>query len=82
MVDEINDKFPGQVFTFTMDNLNVHKNALVMKLVINGLHQVVYRAPYWAVDSTIEYAFNTTGGKMAKISRLAQSPQHTKRVIF
>ena len=59
VVDDINERFPGRVFTFTMDNLNVHKNALVMELIIDGGHRVVYRAPYWEVDGAIDYVFNT-----------------------
>ena len=59
VVDDINERFPGRVFTFTMDNLNVHKNALVMGLIIDGGHRVVYRAPYWVVNGAMEYVFNT-----------------------
>ena len=42
-----------------MDNLNVHKNPLVIGLILNAGHQVVFRAPYWSVDGAIEYVFNT-----------------------
>ena len=28
-------------------------------MIIDGGHQVVYQAPYWAVDGAIEYVFNT-----------------------
>ena len=42
-----------------MDNLNVHKNPMVWMLIVNRGHQVVFRAPYWAVDGAIEYVFNT-----------------------
>ena len=59
IVNDINERFPGQTFTFTMDNLNVHKNPLVIGLILNGGHQVVFRAPYWAVDGAIEYIFNS-----------------------
>ena len=59
VVNDLNDRFPGRIFTFTMDNLNVHKNPLVMGLILNGGHRVVYRAPYWSVDGAIEYVFNT-----------------------
>ena len=30
-----------------------------MGLILNSGHRVVYRAPYWAVDGSIEYVFNT-----------------------
>ena len=59
IVDDINERFPGLVFTFTMDNLNIHKNPLVIGLILDGGHQVVFRAPYWAVDSAFEYVFNS-----------------------
>ena len=59
IVNDLNDRFPGRTFTFTMDNLNVHKNPLVIGLILNGGHQVVFRAPYWAVDGAIEYVFNS-----------------------
>ena len=35
------------------------KILLVMGLIIDEGHRVVYRAPYWAVDGAIEYVFNT-----------------------
>ena len=59
IVDDIDKRLSGQVFCFVMDNLNVHKNPMVWMLIVNRGHQVVFRAPYWAVDDAIEYAFNT-----------------------
>ena len=46
IVDDINEIFPCQTFTFTMDNPNVHKNMLVIGLILNGGQQVVFRAQY------------------------------------
>ena len=46
-------------FVFTMDNLNSHKNAAVIALIHVYGHGVIYRAPYWAVDGSIEFVFNT-----------------------
>ena len=54
VVNDLNDRFPGQVCTFTIDNLNIHKDALVMELIINGGHQVIYCASYWPVDGDKE----------------------------
>ena len=51
--------FPGRSFCFTMDNLNIHKHAVILDLIINNNHRVVYRAPYWSCDGAIEYVFNT-----------------------
>ena len=44
---------------FTMDNLNSHKNPAVIALIHAYGHGVVFRAPYWAVDGSIEFVFNT-----------------------
>jgi len=37
----------------------VHKNPIIMDLISNAGHRVVFRAPYYAVDGAIEYVFNT-----------------------
>jgi hypothetical protein len=52
-------RFPGRKFLFTMDNLNIHKVALILNLIHENGHRVVYRAPYWSCDGPIEYVFNT-----------------------
>ena len=44
---------------FTMDNLSSHRNDAVVALIQAFGHGVVYRAPYWNVDGSIEYVFNT-----------------------
>ena len=38
IINDLNDRLPDRVFTFTMDNLNVHKNPMVMGLILNGGH--------------------------------------------
>ena len=55
---------PGETFTFTMDNLNIHKHPIVLDLIENSGHRVVYRAPYWSCDGAIEYVFNTIHVKL------------------
>ena len=59
IVDDLAQQHPGRSFCFTMDNLNVHKNPMVVNLILNAGHRLVFRAPYWAVDGAIEYVFNT-----------------------
>jgi hypothetical protein len=49
----------GRSFLFTMDNLNIHKHAMIINMIYSRGHRVVYRAPYWSCDGAIEYVFNT-----------------------
>lgn len=51
--------FPNRSFVFTMDNLNIHKHAIILQLIRHAGHGVVFRAPYWSCDGAIEYVFNT-----------------------
>ena len=46
-------------YVFTMDNLNSHRNVGVIALIHSFGHGVVFRSPYWNVDGSIEYVFNT-----------------------
>jgi hypothetical protein len=56
---DLNERHPGRSFCFTMDNLNVHKNPLVVQEILQSGHRLVFRAPYWSVDGAIEYVFCT-----------------------
>ena len=47
-----------------MDNLNIHKHPVVLNLINNAGHRVVFRAPYWSCDGPIEYVFNTIHFKL------------------
>ena len=42
-----------------MDNLNTHKNPMVLNLITGEGHHYLFRTPYWSVDGPIEYVFNT-----------------------
>mmetsp|Transcript_4614 Transcript_4614/g.5167 ORF Transcript_4614/g.5167 Transcript_4614/m.5167 type:complete len:368 (-) Transcript_4614:25-1128(-) len=55
---DIGDGTPGNRYCFTMDNLNAHTNAAVTALIYDAGHRIVFRAPYYPVDSAIEYIFN------------------------
>ena len=48
-----------QIFTFTMDNLNIHKEQIFLDMIWDAGHRVIFRAPYWSCDGAIEYVFNT-----------------------
>ena len=50
---------PGCSFCFTMDNLNSHKNPMVLNLITGTGHHYLFCASYWSVDGPIEYVFNT-----------------------
>ena len=50
---------PQHWYCFTMDNLNTHKNLIIMQMIHAAGHRCVFRAPYYPVDSAIEHVFNT-----------------------
>lgn len=58
-IDWLTTNRPGRSFCFTMDNLNVHKNPMILNMIENAGHRIVFRAPYWSCDGPIEYVFNT-----------------------
>ena len=58
----LNDLGPGtpqRWYCFTMDNLNAHRNVLVQQMIHAAGHRIIFRAPYYPVDSPIEHLFNT-----------------------
>ena len=55
---------PGNIYCFTMDNLNSHNNNGVMAIIFEYGHRVCFRAPYYAVDGAIEFVFNTLQGML------------------
>jgi len=57
--DDLDQNFPGRSFCFTMDNLNSHKNPIILTEIVRRGHKYIFRAPYWAVDGAVEYVFNT-----------------------
>ena len=59
IVDDLGERYPGRSFCFTMNNLNVHKNPVVVNHVLNARHQLVFQTPYYTVDDVIENIFNT-----------------------
>ena len=71
ILNDIGPANGNNFYVFTMDNLNSHKNRAVVALIHLYGHGIVYRAPYWAVDGSIEFVFNTmltfVRGKMYQI---------------
>jgi len=63
-IDWLDVNRPGITFCFTMDNLNIHKHPMVLDLIEDSGHRVVFRAPYWSCDGPIEYVFNTIHVKL------------------
>jgi glycine/serine hydroxymethyltransferase len=63
-IDWLATNRPQRKFCFTMDNLNIHKNQMVLDLIEDAGHRVVFRAPYWSCDGAIEYVFNTLHVKL------------------
>ena len=59
LIDFLVNNYPNRSFLFTMDNLNLHKHPIVLNLIADAGHRVVFRAPYWSCDGSIEYVFNT-----------------------
>lgn len=42
-----------------MDNLNIHKQPMILDMIEDAGHRGVFCAPYWSCDGAIEYVFNT-----------------------
>jgi hypothetical protein len=40
----------GCSFCFTMDNLNIHHNPVLLQMIASQGHMYLVRAPYWSVD--------------------------------
>ena len=59
ILDDLAQNHPGGSFVFTMDNLNSHKNPLILNGLLNSGHRYVFRAPYWPFDGAVEYVFNS-----------------------
>ena len=64
LISWLNINRPGQSFCFTMDNLNIHKHQIILDLIDDAGHRVLFRALYWSCDRAIEYVFNTIHTKL------------------
>jgi hypothetical protein len=64
LFDWLDQNLPGRSFLLTMDNLNIHRHPVVLHLIAQRGHRVVFGAPYWSCDGAIEYVFNTLPTRM------------------
>ena len=64
ILDDLAANHPGRSFVFTMDNLNSHKNPMILNLIHVAGHRYAFRAPYWPVDGAVEYVFNTIQSRL------------------
>ena len=54
----------GKSFCFTMDNLNIHKHPMILQLIEDAGHCIVFCVPYWLCNGSIKYVFNTIHFKL------------------
>ena len=47
-----------------VDNLNIHKHPVILQLIKDAGHCIVFRAPYWSCDGPIKYVFDTIHCKL------------------
>jgi len=59
ILNDIGHATPGNIFCFTMDNLNSHHHPAVLALILQYGRRLSFRALYYAVDGVIEYVFNS-----------------------
>ena len=64
ILDDLEERYPGWSFCFTMDNLNAHQNGQVLALIAHHGHRVCFRAPYYPIDGPIEFVFNTLEARL------------------
>lgn len=85
IIDWLDTHHPGRVFCFTMDNLNIHSNPIILHLITSRGHRYLFRAPYWSVDGPMEYVFNTMHVKLLlffrQIDNLTQLENALNQII-
>ena len=47
-----------------MDNLNIHKHPMILDMIRDTNHDIVFRAPYCSCNGAIAYVFNTLEVKL------------------
>jgi hypothetical protein len=50
IIDQLAIDWRGRSFCFTMDNLNIHHNPVLLHMIAIWRHRYLFRAPYWSVD--------------------------------
>ena len=66
LLEFLEEERPGVSFIFTMDNLNIHTDPMIRGIIEDAGHSLVFRAPYWSCDGSIEYVFNTLHTELEK----------------
>jgi hypothetical protein len=64
ILDDMAQNLPGRSFVFTMDNLNAHKNPLILNVLLSSCHRYEFHALYWPVNGAVEYVFNSIQSKL------------------
>ena len=68
-----------------MDNLLVNTNVYILAEILARGHRYVFRAPYYPVDSPIEYVFNTIecalAYQMHEIETVADLNVHVRAIV-
>eukprot|EP00956_Cyclotella_meneghiniana_P001714 scaffold1870_cov73-Cyclotella_meneghiniana.AAC.5 len=77
ILQDIGQGTPQHWYCFTMDNLNTHRNLIIMQMIHAAGHRCVFRAPYYPFDSAIEHVFNSFPA-IGFRGRFAQELAHAK----
>jgi hypothetical protein len=68
-IEWLNANRLNEQFLFTMDNLNLHKHPMILDMIENAGYRIVFCAPYWLYNDTIESLFNTIHIKLQMSER-------------
>ena len=58
IINQLDIDHPGRSFCFTMDNLNIHHNQILLDLFTSRGHRYLFGAPYWSVNRPMDYVVN------------------------
>lgn len=66
---------------FIMDNLSAHHSAVIRQMIVGAGHRLVFRAPYYPVDSPIEYVFNTIEQRLCEYQYIVTEGDGLRQAI-
>ncbi len=58
-IDQLAIDWAGCSFYFTIDNLNIHHNHVLLHMIASQGHRYLFRTLYGSVEGPMEYVFNT-----------------------
>jgi hypothetical protein len=58
IIDQLAIHWPGCSFCFTMDNLNIHHNPVLLQKIASRGHRYFFRSTYCSVDGLMECVFH------------------------